>query len=504
MNLAALAEENVERFGEYDAVHWNGEWLTNVQQLANAKRFANLAVSLGVRPNDRVAVMLPNCPEVFAINGGTVAMGGVVVPAVFLLAPGEINHVLADCRPRILVTSPLFLDKAREAMDGLEDPPRLVVLGDPVPDGAEPLAGLMEAASSEFDIVDRAPDEIALIMYTGGTTGRPKGVTLSHENLRWNAVTVAEATGITPDTVSLLALPVAHLFGMIASITGQVLGTRGILLEWFTPDGVLQAIQDHRVEQIPLVPTMMTLLLHHPTADEYDTSSLTTVFASAAPVPIELAEAFEKRFDCEVLEGYGQTEAAPAIALMRPGLPKKAGSTGPPLPGVEVRIEDEEHREVPAGEVGEICARSPGIMRGYHNLPDVTEDTLRHGWLHTGDMGYLDHDGYLFVTDRKKDLIIRGGFNVYPRDVEDLLLEHPGVQEAAVVGRPDERMGEEVVAFVVKAAGNDPSEDELLAFAAERLATYKRPREIHFTGTLPKSPIGKVLKKDLRAQFAAR
>lgn len=503
MNLAALAEENVERFGEYEAVHWNGEWLTNVQQLANAKRFANLTVSLGVRPNDRVAVMLPNSPEVFAINGGTVAMGGVVVPAVFLLAPGEINHILADCRPRILVTSPLFLDKAREAMDGLEDPPRLVVLGDPVPDGAEPLAGLMEAASSEFDIVDRAPDDIALIMYTGGTTGRPKGVMLSHENLRWNAVTVAEATGITPDTVSLLALPVAHLFGMIASITGQVLGTRGILLEWFTPDGVLQAIQDHRVEQLPLVPTMMTLLLHHPTADEYDTSSLTTVFASAAPVPIELAEAFEKRFDCEVLEGYGQTEAAPAIALMRPGLPKKAGSTGPPLPGVEVRIEDEEHREVPVGEVGEICARSPGIMRGYHNLPDVTEDTLRHGWLHTGDMGYLDRDGYLFVTDRKKDLIIRGGFNVYPRDVEDLLLEHPGVQEAAVVGRPDERMGEEVVAFVVRAVGNDPSEDELLAFAAERLATYKRPREIHFTGTLPKSPIGKVLKKDLRAQFAA-
>jgi long-chain acyl-CoA synthetase len=290
---------------------------------------------------------------------------------------------------------------------------------------------------------------------------------------------------------------------MIASITGQVLGTRGILLEWFTPDGVLQAIQEHGVQYLPLVPTMMTLLLHHPGAEEYDTSSLRTVFASAAPVPIELVEGFEKKFDCEVLEGFGQTEAAPALALMRPGLPKKAGSTGPPLPGVELRIEDDDHHEVPGGQVGEICARGPGIMRGYHNLPDVTEDTLRHGWLHTGDMGYLDEDSYLFVTDRKKDLIIRGGLNVYPRDIEDLLLEHPGVQEVAVVGRPDQEMGEEVAAFVIKTPGEDPSEEELLDFAAQRLAKYKRPKEIRFTGSLPKSPIGKVLKKDLRAQLAS-
>ena len=300
----------------------------------------------------------------------------------------------------------------------------------------------------------------------------------------------------------MLALPVAHLFGMIAGIVGQVIGARGVLLEWFTPDGVLQAIQDHRAEYLPLVPTMMTLLLHHPEADTYDTSSLHTVFASAAPVPIELAEAFEKRFGCEVLEGYGQTEAAPALALMRPGLPKKAGSTGPAVPGVELRIEDDDHNPLPAGSVGEICGRSPGIMRGYHNLPDVTEETLRHGWLHTGDVGYLDDDGYLFVTDRKKDMIIRGGFNVYPRDVEEVLLEHPAVAEAAVVGRPDERMGEEVVAFVVKAPGHDVSEEDLLTFASERLASYKRPREVRLVPMLPRSPIGKVLKKDLREQLA--
>jgi long-chain acyl-CoA synthetase len=502
MNLATLAEQNLQRYGEYDAFFFGGRWHSNAGQLAQARRFASVLEALGVEPGDRVAVMAPNCLEVFQAYGGITAMGGVVVPVVFLLAPGEINHILADCGPRLLVTSPLFLDKARGALEGLEDPPRLVVVGDPVPEDCLSWSALMTEASPDHEVVDRADEDIAVIMYTGGTTGRPKGVELSHENLRWNAVTCAEAIQLRPNAVSLLCLPLAHLFGMIASVVGQVLGQRGVVLEWFTPDGVLQAIQDHRVEYVPLVPTMMTLLLNHQTAADYDASSLRTVFASAAPVPIELAEAFEKRFGCEVLEGYGQTEAAPAIALMRPGLPKKAGSTGPPLPGVGIRIEDDDHGPLPAGESGEICARGPGIMRGYHDLPDLSADTLAHGWLHTGDMGYLDDDGYLFVTDRKKDLIIRGGFNVYPRDVEDLLLEHPGVSEVAVVGRPDPEMGEEVVAFVVRAPGQDPGEGELLSFAAERLAKYKRPKEIHFADALPKSPIGKVLKKDLRSSLA--
>jgi long-chain acyl-CoA synthetase len=502
VNLAALAEQNVGRFGEYDAYFWQDRWYTNVEVVQDGKRFANALVSLGLESGDHVAVMLPNCIEVLFAYGGITEMGGVVVPVVFLLAPGEINHILADCTPKLLITSPLFLDKAREAIEGLADPPRLIVVGDPVPADALSWSSLMEDASPDFTTIDRSDEDIAVIMYTGGTTGTPKGVELSHGNIRWNAVTLMEAVQLPQGIMAILTLPLAHLFGMIVGATGQVIGGRGVILEWFTPDGVLRAIQDHGGEYLPMVPTMMTLLLQHEGASAYDTSSLKTVFASAAPVPVELAEAFEKAFDCEVIEAYGQTEAAPAIALMRPGIAKKAGSTGPPLPGVEVRIEDDDHNEVPAGRAGEIVARSPGIMSGYHNLPDVTEDTLRHGWLHTGDMGYLDDDGYLFVTDRKKDMIIRGGFNVYPRDIEDLLLEHPGVGEAAVVGKPDERMGEEVVAFVVPASGEEPSEEELLEFAESRLAKYKRPVEIRFVPMLPKSPIGKVLKRDLRAELA--
>ncbi len=478
MNLARLAEENLERFGEYDALFFEGRWYRNTEWLADARRFANVLVTLGLEPGDRVAVLMPNATEVFQVSGGTTAMGGEVVPIVFLLAPPEIRHILEDARPRVLVTTPLFLDKVGEAVGGLENPPRLLVVGEPVPEGADSFGALVADASPEFETVDRDDDDVALLMYTGGTTGRAKGVMLSHGNLRWNAVTLAEAVQIGRDTVSLLCLPVAHLFGMITSITGQVLGTRGVMLEWFTPDGVLQAIQEHDVNYVSLVPTMMTMLLHHPDVDRYDTSSLRRVFVSAAPVPIELAEAFEKRFDCEVLEGYGQTEAAPAIALMRPGLPKKAGSTGPPLLGVEVRIVDEEGEEVPAGEVGEIVARGPGVMKGYRNLPEETAETLRGGWLHTGDMGHLDEDGYLYVTDRK------------------------GVAEVAVVGRPDERLGEEVVAFVVPARGTEASEEELIAFCQERLAKFKSPKQVLFVPELPKSPIGKVLKRELRRDLS--
>ena len=498
MNLAHLADQSLERFGDRPSVLYEGRWYRSAEWAADGRRAANALASLGVGPGDRVAVMMPNDIPVFQTIGGTLASGAVVLPIIFLLAPPEIRHIVEDAGPRVFVTSPLFLDKVTEALDGMEEPPRILVAGGPAPEGAGSFDELLAEASPDFSIVERDEDDVAVIMYTGGTTGRPKGVELTHGNLYWNAVTVADAVRLTRDSVSLLCLPVAHLFGLFAGIIGQVLGLRGVMLEWFTPDETLQAIQDHRVSYTAMVPTMLTMLLHHPTADDYDTSSLETVFVSAAPVPVELAEAFEKRFDCQVLEAYGQTEAAPAIALNPPGAMRKAGSTGMPLPGCEVRILDEEDRPLPAGEVGEIVARSPGVMRGYRNLPEETDAALRGGWLHTGDMGYLDEDGYLFVTDRKRDLIIRGGENVFPRDVEDALIEHVAVAEVAVVGRPDPRLGEEVVAFVVKSSGAEVTEEELMEHVRERLARYKSPKEVRFVPELPKSPIGKVLKKDLR------
>jgi long-chain acyl-CoA synthetase len=501
MNLAVLAERNVERFGEYESLIFEDRTLTNAEQLADAHRLSNVLTGLGVRPGDRVAVMMPNCPEVFTVYGGATAVGAVSVPIVFLLAVPEVNHILANSEPKVVVTGPELLGTVQMAVEGLRDHPRIVVTGPNAPDGVLSFDALMWEASSEFAYVDRDDGDLAVIMYTGGTTGQPKGVMISHGNLYWNATTLAEMADIEPGDMSLLALPVSHLFGLIAALTGQVLGVRGVLLRWFTPDAVLEAVQRYRVAYIPMVPTMAQYLLQHPEAGRFDTSSLKTVVMSAAPVPIELKESFARAFDCEVVEAYGQTEASPAIAVERRGEEKRPGSCGKALNGVAVAIMDEGGSELPPGEVGEICAKGPGIMTGYYHLADATDEALKGGWLHTGDMGYLDADGYLYVTDRKTDLIIRGGFNVYPRDVEEVLFAHPGVAEAAVVGRPDPVMGEEVAAFVVLGPGAHVTEEELLAYCRERLAGYKAPREIRFVPTLPKSPIGKVLKKELRASL---
>jgi long-chain acyl-CoA synthetase len=499
MNLAVLAERNLDTFGAYDAINFEDRWYTNADQLAAAHRFANVLAALGVQPGDPVGVMMPNRTEVYQAYGGIAAAGGVVVPVVFLLAVPEVHHILADARPKLVVTSPEFFWNLRQAMEGLSDPPMVVVTGPDAPEGAEALDGLGSVASSEFAPVDRADEDLAVIMYTGGTTGRPKGVMITHGNLLWMASTLAATAGVGREDVGLMALPVSHLFGMISGITGQVLGTRGVLLKWFTPEDVLAAVERHHVTYVPMVPTMALYLMQYPDIDRFDTSSLQTVLLSASPVPLEVKEGFAKRFDCEVIEAYGLTEASPAIAVERRGEEKRAGSCGRPLEGVQVAIVDDDGRALAAGDVGEICAHSPGIMKGYFGMPEASAEALRDGWLHTGDMGYLDGDGYLYVTDRKTDMIIRGGFNVYPRDVEVVLYQHPGVLEAAVVGRPDAAFGEEVVAFVVPAPGTIPTEEDLLTFCRERLAKYKAPKEIRFVGHLPKSPIGKVLKKDLRS-----
>jgi long-chain acyl-CoA synthetase len=508
VNLAELAERSVEEFGEYGSLIFQGTTLTNVEQLAAAHRLADALVGLGLEPGARVAVMMPNAPEVFQAYGGIIASGGVVVPIVFILAVPEVRHIIQDCSPRFVLTGPELYPSLLLALDALPDPPIVIVTGpaERVPQGAVAFEALLSGADERCVPVERKDDDLAVIMYTGGTTGRPKGVMITHGNLIWMAEALAAgaAGSVRRDGMSLLALPVSHMFGMIASITGQVLGSRGVLLPWFEAGAALQAIQTHRVTYLPMVPAMAVMLLNHPERDAYDTSSLETILLSAAPVTVELKQRLTEAFGCEVVEAYGQTEASPAISIEYPGEEKRQGSCGRPVEGVEVAILDKDGAEVPRGAVGEICARSPGVMRGYFGRRDASEEALAGGWLHTGDMGFLDNDGFLYVTDRKKDLIIRGGENVYPRDVEDVLSQHPAVLESAVVGRPDPTFGEEVAAFVVLCPGQGVGDGELEAFCRERMAKFEAPKEIYVVASLPRSPIGKILKKELRTQLAAR
>jgi long-chain acyl-CoA synthetase len=352
-------------------------------------------------------------------------------------------------------------------------------------------------------IVPRSDDELAAVMYTGGTTGRAKGVMLTHANLDY-AGGAAQAAGHVPGiNRGLATLPLSHSYGLLVTIVGLHSPERGVgvLLRWFDPHVFLDMIEQHRLEQTAVVPTMLQILLSQPLEDR-DLSSLQYVSSGGAPLAPQVADEFVRRVpSVKIRQGYGLTETAALIATNPVGR-EKPGSVGLPVPGTEVQILDEQMQPLPPGEVGEICARSPGVMQGYWRSPEATEEALRDGWLHTGDLGYQDDEGYLFIVDRKKDLIIRGGFNVYPRDVEDALLEHPAIESAGVIGRPDEVSGEEVVAFVSLRPGAQATSEELVQWGRERIGGYKYPREVHVIDAVPLTNVGKVDRKELRRQLA--
>jgi long-chain acyl-CoA synthetase len=499
MNLATLGDENLARFGEYVALHFEGRDYTNVDQQRAAARAANALGRLGVGVGDRVVVLLPNCPEVLQAYGGILRRGAVIVPVVFLLSPEEVRHILADCEARVVITAPELAAKV-EGWQG-----RVVLVGG----GAGGAAALHweELLAREPDlapIVPRADGDLAVILYTSGTTGRPKGVALSHANLASNARAAASLYELDRTAWSLAVLPLSHSYGLTVMNAGSILGTKGVLLRWFNPELVLDTIQRFRVQSMAGVPTMYVYLLHYPDAGAFDTSSMRSWGSGAAPLPLEIVEPFERKFGGLLLEGYGLTEASPVVSAHRLSGVRKLGSVGQPIPGVQVAILDDDDRPVPVGELGEICVRGPNVMLGYYRLPEETARTLRNGWLHTGDVGRVDADGFLYVVERKKDLIIRGGFNIYPREVEEVLYAHPLVAEAAVVGMRDPLMGEDVMAFVVLKPGAALEAEALMAFCQERLAKYKCPKRVRFVESLPKSPVGKILRKELRAQLEER
>jgi long-chain acyl-CoA synthetase len=491
VNLARLGEESVQTWGEYVSLAFEGREWTNVEQQCGANRFAHALRRLGLRVGDRVVVLLPNCPEVLQAYAGILKAGGVIVPVVFLLGAEEVRHILADSEARVVVTAPAFLDKV-EGFAGT-----IVLVGEGTGRGWDEL---IAGESETFGSVDRADDDLAVILYTAGTTGHPKGVALTHANLASNARAAASLYELDRTSWALMVLPLSHSYGLTVMNAGNILGTKGVLLRWFNPGGVLEAIQHYRVESMSAVPTMLVYLLNYPDAARFDTSSMRLWGSGAAPLPLEIVEPFEQKFGGRILEGYGLTEASPVVSAHRLSGVRKLGSVGQALPGVAVAILDDADRPLPPGELGEVCVQGPNVMQGYYRLPGETARTLRNGWLHTGDVGRLDADGYLYIVERKKDLIIRGGFNIYPREVEDVLYAHPAVAEAAVVGVGDALMGEEVLAFVALKPGAATDAGALIGFCQERLARYKCPRQIRFVDALPKSPIGKILRKELRSR----
>jgi long-chain acyl-CoA synthetase len=469
-NLARLAEETYERRGDYPALWFEGEWLSSAHLFERARR-----IQLGIEPGDRVVVLMENSPDVGVAYHAIWRAGGVVTPAVFLLTREELERLIRDASPSLVLTTEMFADTARAAAGDV----RVV-------------ADLAELENGTSPIVERDESDLAALVYTGGTTGRAKGVMLTHANLYEAGRAGHEAGHVDGIDRSLSCLPLAHSYGLLVLNVGLHHPGRqqSVLMRWFDPEAWLRLAQDHRVQIAPLVPSMLFLLLQQP-LEEYDLSELRFIASGAAPLALGASEELERRVPgVHIREGYGLTETSALVSTNPPGAIKQ-GTVGPPVPGTEVRIVD-----------GEVCVRSELVMAGYWNAPELTAETIRDGWLYTGDMGRLDEDGYLSIVDRKKDLIIRGGFNVFPRDIEEALLEHPAVATACVVGRPDLLYGEEVVAFVTLA---EPVEDqELVAFGRERLGGYKYPREVHVLDALPLTPVGKADRKALREVLAAQ
>ncbi|MFN2463950.1 MAG: class I adenylate-forming enzyme family protein [Candidatus Dormibacteria bacterium] len=500
-NLAALAEDTLERLGDRESLFFEGRWHRSGDLLERARRLAGGIIDLGLAPGDRAVVMMSNSPDVGVIYNALWRVGAVITPAIFLLSEQELRSILIDSGARVVFTSPEFLPKVQAAAAGAPDLRWAVWTGE-AQTGLVAIRDLEDAAPAP--ITPRSSSDLAALMYTGGTTGRAKGVMLSHENL-WRAGAASHASGYIPGiNRSLVSLPLSHSFGLLVTVVGMHAAEAGasVLMRWFEPGAFLSLAAEHRVQVVPAVPSMIQVLLSQ-RLEDHDLSALRYFACGAAPMAAEVIHEMERRLPAvEVREGYGLTESAAIISSTRPGR-RRIGAVGEPVPGCEVRIFDDADKEVPTGELGEICARSGTIMQGYWKAPDLTRETVRDGWLHTGDIGRVDADGYVYIVDRKKDLIIRNGFNVYPRDVEDVLLEHPDVVLAAVVGRPDARVGEEVVAWVQLRGDASVSGAELVEMEKARLGAYKYPREVRVVDSVPLTPVGKVDRKAVRARVVA-
>jgi long-chain acyl-CoA synthetase len=507
MNLASLAEKNLADFGEYDRLVFEGKTVTNRALHEASCRLSRALLDLGCREGDKVVLMMANCPEVFVTYPAVWRAGLTVVPVLFLLDARELTYIVENSRAKVIVTSPEVYPKVQEALRALEGPRVAVIVtgADAPPSGCLSFDQLIASTPLLEECVHRDGADIATILYTSGTTGKPKGVVQTHHNLRsnamngWNSATTRDRT-----EVALLVLPLAHTFGLSALVSGYLLGTRGILMRWFDAEGALALIERHKVTFMAGVPTMFVMMTMHPNASRYDTSSVRRWLVGAAPMPMRQLREFEEKFGGAMYVGYGLSEASPSVAGEREGRPRKPGSTGVPLEGVQVKIVDDEAHELPRGQIGEICASGENVSPGYYENPAATAETFRDGWLFTGDMGYLDDDGYLFVVERKKDLIIRGGLNVYPKDVEEVIHKHPAVLEAAVVGIPDDRLGEEVCAFLVRRPGAELSAAELIAHCQANLAKYKTPKYVEFVEKLPKTGLGKIQKREVRKIAVAK
>jgi long-chain acyl-CoA synthetase len=499
MNISKLAQNEIDKFGEHVSVIFEGKKFTNVQMRRRAKQFANGLKKLGVQRGDRVVIQMPNCPEVLQSFGAIWAIGAVAVPINFLIGEEETAYIYKDSGARTVISSQVFLPLIASCRQKIPSVENVILIDQEDDPETISFRELADNNPEELEPVATEDDETAALIYTSGTTGRPKGVMHTHSSLYANARMQQDTIQLPSGLTGISVLPLCHSYG-IASMNSSAMigGGRVIVLNTFDVDAIFEAIQKYRGNVLAAVPTMYVYMLLHPKPEKYDLSSMKHWISGSAPLALDTWQQFKDKFGYEIIEGWGLTEAGANNAVNPFRGRKKVGSLGLPMKGTEMKITDDNGHTMPPGREGEIVIRGPMLMKGYWNQPEATKDAFRDGWLLTGDVGYQDEDGYFFITDRKKDLIIKGGENISPREIEEVLFDHPKISEAAVIGIKDDVYGENIKAFVVLMPGETSTAEDIIAFCQERLKRFKSPCEVEFMDALPKNLVGKVLKKELR------
>ena len=506
LNLAAILRNSARKHPGKPAIIVGETRLSYAELDTRARRFAGALAKLGVKRGQHVALLLPNVPHFTIAYYAAHYLGCPVVPLNVLLTADEIAYHLSDSDSVVLVAWEGFFAQAETGFNRAEACKHLIVArGGPAAAGvgssALDMAALISEGEPLSELPDTNPDDTAVVLYTSGTTGRPKGAELTHFNLFYNAEYFAtKLVPLDSTAVSLAVLPLFHSFGQTVVQNGTLsAGGTIVLLPRFEPKAAFELMHAHKVTLFAGVPTMYFALLHYPDAKAFDLSALKYCVSGGSAMPVEVMRAFDEKYRVNILEGYGLSETSPVASFNVLHRPKKPGSIGLPLEHVEFKLVDEQGRTITEPMVpGEICIKGPNVMKGYYKRPEANAEAIKSGWFSTGDVAHCDEDGYYFIVDRKKDMIIRGGFNVYPREVEEVLYAHPSVLEAAVIGVKHESHGEEVKAVLALKPGQHASAEDIIAYCKEKLAAYKYPRLIEFREALPKTATGKILKRELR------
>ncbi len=454
---------------------------------------------LGIQPGDRVALMMNNRPEFVIAYQGAVKIGATIVPINTFLKQEELGHQINDVGAKVFIGNDWSAMSIGPIKDQLKTVKEIILTG---VQGFTDFQEFISSESGSLEAYDANDDDVAVIKFTAGTTGKAKGAMQTHGNVYRFLRDNMDIQPVDPDQCILLFVPLFHGFGDHCCMNPVFMcGASFVVMDPFKPIEIFKAIQDHKCVYFGCTPSMLYGLMNHPDADKYDLSSLERVLTGGGPVTRDIIDGFKNKFNVDVLQGYGLTEGCAGYTYTRVGMPHKEGSCGILLPNVEMKILDDDGKELPVGGIGEVVVRSPYNMKGYWNNQEATDATIKDRWLHTGDVGRLDEDGYLFLMDRKKDMIIMSGENIYPMEIEDVILQHPAVAQCAVIGAPDERRGEVCCAVVILNQGAELTEEELIQWCKPRMASFKVPRSVKFRDSFPLSAQFKVLKRELRKEY---